>query len=93
MALGMVKVLGLNKVVTNVKINGKVHPTFLYNILDDVCISRCSLNLMNTHKLLFNNTDITYLRTRFKYATSTLSNHRVDNRVSIMIQDISELFS
>jgi len=38
MALGMVKVLGLNKTVTKVNVNGKVYSNFLYNIPDDVCI-------------------------------------------------------
>ena len=39
MALGMVKVLGLNKTVTGVSVNGKVYSNFLYNSLDDVCIA------------------------------------------------------
>jgi hypothetical protein len=37
MVLGMVKVLGLKKPVTNVSINGKSYSNFLYNIPDDVC--------------------------------------------------------
>ncbi len=38
MSLDIVKVLGLNKTVTNVNVNGKAYPNFLYNIPDDVCI-------------------------------------------------------
>ncbi len=38
MSLDLVKVLGLNKTVTNVNVNGKAYPNFLYNIPDDVCI-------------------------------------------------------
>ena len=38
MVLGMVKVLGLNKNVTNVNINGKAYSNFIYNIPDNVCI-------------------------------------------------------
>jgi hypothetical protein len=38
MSLGMVKVLGLNKSVSNVNVNGKAYSNFLYNIPDDVCI-------------------------------------------------------
>ncbi|UJR37338.1 hypothetical protein I4U23_030046 [Adineta vaga] len=38
MALGMVKVLGLNKTVTNVNVNGKVYSSFLYNSPDDVLL-------------------------------------------------------
>ncbi len=43
-ALDMVKVLGLNKTVTNVNVNGKPYSNFLYNILDDVCIESASFN-------------------------------------------------
>jgi len=38
MSLDIVKVLGLNKTVTNVNVNGKAYSSFLYNIPDDVCI-------------------------------------------------------
>jgi hypothetical protein len=38
MVLDIVKVLGLNKTVTNVNVNGKAYSNFLYNIPDDVCI-------------------------------------------------------
>jgi hypothetical protein len=38
MPLDIVKVLGLNKTVTNVNVNGKAYSNFLYNIPDDVCI-------------------------------------------------------
>jgi hypothetical protein len=38
MPLAMVKVLGLNRTVTNVNVNGKPYSNFLYNIPDDVCI-------------------------------------------------------
>ena len=38
MALGIVKVLGLNKTVTNINVNGKGYSNFVYNIADDVCI-------------------------------------------------------
>jgi hypothetical protein len=38
MALGMVKVLGLHRSVTNVNVNGKAYSNFVYNIGDDVCI-------------------------------------------------------
>ncbi len=36
MVLDIVKVLGLNKTVTNVNVNGKPYSNFLYNIPDDV---------------------------------------------------------
>ena len=38
MALGMVKGLGLKKVVTGVSVNGKAYASFLYNVPDDVCL-------------------------------------------------------
>ncbi len=38
MALGTVKVFGLNQSVTNVSVNGKAFSNFLYNIPDHVCI-------------------------------------------------------
>jgi hypothetical protein len=38
MALGLVKVLGVNKAVTNVNVNGKAYANYLYNIPDNVCI-------------------------------------------------------
>ncbi|CAF0929492.1 unnamed protein product [Adineta ricciae] len=38
MALGMVKVLGLNKTVIGVNVNGKAYSNFLYNSLDDVLL-------------------------------------------------------
>ncbi len=38
MALDIVKVLGLNKTVANVNVNGKAYSNFVYNIPDDVCI-------------------------------------------------------
>ncbi len=44
MALNTVKVLGLNRTVTNVNVNGKAYSNFVYNIPDDVCISYCSFN-------------------------------------------------
>ncbi len=44
MALDTVKVLGLNKTVTTVNVNGKPYPNFVYNILDDVCIESASFN-------------------------------------------------
>jgi hypothetical protein len=47
MSLGLVKVLGLNKTVTNVKVNGKAYPNFLYNIPDDVCILYWLFNSIN----------------------------------------------
>jgi hypothetical protein len=48
MALGMVKVLGLKKTVTNVSVNGKSYLNFVYNIPDDVCTRSSSLiNWMN----------------------------------------------
>ncbi len=38
MALGIVKVFGLNQSVTNVSVNGKAFSNFLYNIPDHVCV-------------------------------------------------------
>jgi hypothetical protein len=37
MPLDAVKVLGLNKTVTSVNVNGKPYSNFNYNIPDDVC--------------------------------------------------------
>jgi hypothetical protein len=39
MPLDSVKVLGLNKPVTNVNVNGKAYSNFVYNATVDVCIS------------------------------------------------------
>jgi hypothetical protein len=44
MPLDTVKVLGLNKTVTNINVNGKAYPNFVYNIPDDVCIRSSSFN-------------------------------------------------
>ncbi len=38
MVLDIIKVLGLNKTVSNVNVNGKAYSNFVYNIPDDVCI-------------------------------------------------------
>jgi hypothetical protein len=38
MPLDTVKVLGVNKAVATVAVNGKAYSSFLYNIPDQVCI-------------------------------------------------------
>ncbi len=38
MRLNLVKILGVNKPITTVTINGKTYSNFLYNTFDQVCI-------------------------------------------------------
>jgi hypothetical protein len=38
MSLGTVTVLGLNRTVTNVNVNGQAYSNFRYNMANDVCI-------------------------------------------------------
>ncbi len=61
MTLDLVKVLGLNKTVTNVDVNGQPFSNYLYNIPDNVCICRYHFFTVNKDLLFVNNIDIVNL--------------------------------
>ena len=82
MRLDIVKVLGVNKQVTQVKVNGKLYSNFLYNILDQVCIW---LYYFKYDSIVYFQIDFICLWSWFGYVSSIESKHSMDNYKLIVI--------
>ena len=68
MRLDLVRILGVNKSVTNVTIDGQAYPNYLYNFLDKVCFSFKFFQKILKDRFIIK-TDFTYSWSWFGYVS------------------------